>query len=812
MADLNKIVEYKIVGDNTSLIKTVTSAINKLDALDNKLNKISRAKDLSVVSEDKARNAVARIGSITEAISKLAAIRNILNTVNVDLLTPSQLALIKTASSEITNLKKILTSAGTSGRVTQEQLDVVNNTIKNLSKSFKAAGITVVDYAAIEKQKAKEAAKAEKEKARSTKESLKEEKRLLKERADDAKEAQRILDEEAAAYKRTIKDIINTVSSIVSVLRRVWNVSYKLMQFAADFGETMNKFNVITGDSAQTLSEFADSMINAFGLDAQEIYENVASFKSIASSINLANKQGDLFTKTLSQLSVDLSSLYNTSIEQSMNALISGLHGLQKPLKAYNIYVYDANLEQTRLTYGITKQVSAMNEAEKTLLRYLTILDQSKVAQGDMAKTLGSAANQIRILQAQFNMLKRSLGQIVTAIGLTVVPALNLLLGGLSKLFTTIAKSLGYEIENFANIFDSSNSSIDDGTEAINNYVNAANKLSGLDEINLVSQTDSTVIDPDTGNLKIDDKLLDAIKGYDNLMDKITNQIGDTADKVAQGLEGTLTSGVFQIFVNALKAIGDAFKFVIDNWQGFEPAFKTLIDLLTIFIGIKVAQTLKSWGIAITSVASKMSKWSKQLPLFNKNIRGEIELTQTSVNGLTVALSAVTFAAMNAIASSFYNQFEGETKRLVATIGLIVSALTGLAIAWMAAHGAMSWGTAIPVITGAIGVGVASIQAMIPQMATGGVVDQPTVAMIGEGRYDEAVVPLGNSPQFRAMKEDISAGVARKLSQTPTYPSDQLRARSGNTPVVLQIDGRELARALLPYLGYTQAQTGVKFR
>lgn len=812
MADLNKIVEYKIVGDNTSLIKTVTSAINKLDALDNKLNKISRAKDLSVVSEDKARNAVARIGSITEAISKLAAIRNILNTVNVDLLTPSQLALIKTASSEINNLKKILTSAGTSGRVTQEQLDVVNNTIKNLSKSFKAAGITVVDYAAIEKQKAKEAAKGEKEKARSTKESLKEEKRLLKERADDAKEAQRILDEEAAAYKRTIKDIVNTVSSIVSVLRRVWNVSYKLMQFAADFGETMNKFNVITGDSAQTLSEFADSMINAFGLDAQEIYENVASFKSIASSINLANKQGDLFTKTLSQLSVDLSSLYNTSIEQSMNALISGLHGLQKPLKAYNIYVYDANLEQTRLTYGITKQVSAMNEAEKTLLRYLTILDQSKVAQGDMAKTLGSAANQIRILQAQFNMLKRSLGQIVTAIGLTVVPALNLLLGGLSKLFTTIAKSLGYEIENFANIFDSSNSSIDDGTEAINNYVNAANKLSGLDEINLVSQTDSTVIDPDTGNLKIDDKLLDAIKGYDNLMDKITNQIGDTADKVAQGLEGTLTSGVFQIFVNALKAIGDTFKFVVDNWQGFEPAFKTLIDLLTIFIGIKVAQTLKKWGTALADVASKVVKWNKQLPLLNKNIRGEIELTQTSVDGLTVALSAVTFAAMNAIASSFYNQFEGETKRLVATIGLIVSALTGLAIAWMAAHGAMSWGTAIPVITGAIGVGVASIQAMIPKMSTGGVVDQPTVAMIGEGRYDEAVVPLGNSPQFRAMKEDISAGVARKLSQTPTYPSDQLRARSANTPVVLQIDGRELARALLPYLGYTQAQTGVKFR
>ena len=45
--------------------------------------------------------------------------------------------------------------------------------------------------------------------------------------------------------------------------------------------------------------------------------------------------------------------------------------------------------------------------------------------------------------------------------------------------------------------------------------------------------------------------------------------------------------------------------------------------------------------------------------------------------------------------------------------------------------------------------------------ATGGVVTRPTSAIIGEGIYDEAVIPLGNSPQMETMLNrfaEIAAG------------------------------------------------------
>ena len=93
----------------------------------------------------------------------------------------------------------------------------------------------------------------------------------------------------------------------------------------------------------------------------------------------------------------------------------------------------------------------------------------------------------------------------------------------------------------------------------------------------------------------------------------------------------------------------------------------------------------------------------------------------------------------------------------------------------------------------------------IPKMAKGGVVDSPTVALIGEGRYREAVVPLGNSPQFKGMQESIADTVTLKLEQQ-NRPSSQ----RGGIPIILQINGKDIARAILPDLGITRPQTGVR--
>ena len=45
--------------------------------------------------------------------------------------------------------------------------------------------------------------------------------------------------------------------------------------------------------------------------------------------------------------------------------------------------------------------IQELTQAEKVLLRYIAILDQSRLAQGNMARELESPANQMRVFTQQ---------------------------------------------------------------------------------------------------------------------------------------------------------------------------------------------------------------------------------------------------------------------------------------------------------------------------------------------------------------------------------------------------------------------------
>lgn len=783
MADTQKIVEYKLTGDNTGLIKSVDAAIKQIDALEQKLNRVI-AKSASARGDR-----VARIATAGKTTRGLTDIKTAIGMQPLSSFTPEQIALIQAATKDLNSLSKTISGTGATSRTTQEDLDNVATGVYKMQKAFNAAGLSVKQFD-----------KAQKAEAQTS-----------KREATEALRKQKAAWEEYASTVRSVARIMRTVATVIG---NVWRVSRNLMSYAADFGETMNKFNVVVGESADVLREFDERMAETLGLDLQDLYEATATFKSVANSISLATNAAETFSKNLTMLAVDLASLYNTSNEQAINAITSALHGQEKAIKRYNIYLYKSNLQLTAQQHNITKSVDSMNEAEKVILRYISLLDQSKESQGDMARTLGSAANQLKIAQAQYAMLKRSLGQIVTVIMLTVIPAINAVVSGLSKVAQSIAATLGYsaDLDNIASFFDDATTSTDEATDAVNSYASAVAGLTSLDEINTLSKTGTTsVLDPLTGGLAIDPAIkaaLDKIQEYNNGMDKVKKSTGEAGDAIARTFENTILADAIGIAATAFKGLASAIGFVVDHWEVFEPFVKTGIDLLTIFASIGLAKKVMSWGTAIGSFAKKLQDFTAIiLPRASTNLNGMLQETTTSVSGLTLAVGALGFALGKAIFTSFLDQFDEGTRKIIAGLGLIVSALTAAAAGWMLYHGVATAGVAVPIILTAAGIGVASIKGMMPKMATGGVVDDTTIAMIGEGHYSEAVVPLGNSPQFREMKESIASEVARKVSPYPLGPYGQ---QSGGT-VVLEMDGREFARAILPYIGYTQKQVGVKF-
>ena len=80
------------------------------------------------------------------------------------------------------------------------------------------------------------------------------------------------------------------------------------------------------------------------------------------------------------------------------------------------------------------------------------------------------------------------------------------------------------------------------------------------------------------------------------------------------------------------------------------------------------------------------------------------------------------------------------------------------------------------------------------------------MAMIGEGKYPEAVIPLGSSPQFASMKADIASAVLQGLTGLRTAGG----AASAPVELVLSLDGEKFARAVIPAIDRENRRKGMR--
>ncbi len=229
-------------------------------------------------------------------------------------------------------------------------------------------------------------------------------------------------------------------------------------------------------------------------------------------------------------------------------------------------------------------------------------------------------------------------------------------------------------------------------------------------------------------------------------------------------------------------------------------ALNDLINLLTQSIDLHAFSVLTNSSVISDNTASVAeNKAATDDNIAAKMTFAALESTiQVLTSGLTIATEALNLVKVKE---------EIQSKKNAAANGVEAASKLGLAgasAAAQAAKGIAGIGIALACLA-TIGTIVATIKSFVlPGMATGGVVSSPTVTLVGEGRYPEAVVPLGDSPQFAEMKTDIANAVLMGLSAMNRQGSTQ----NAPSEVVLNVDGSRLARVLLPQLGKEKRRMG----
>lgn len=294
---------------------------------------------------------------------------------------------------------------------------------------------------------------------------------------------------------------ISTTRTLVSVFQNAANTMADWYNESNEYVETLNLFNVTMDEGADKAREFAESVSNLMGIDPKEWMQYQGIFKNLTSGFGVASDKANIMSQNLTQLSYDMASFFNPTegVAESFDKLSSAMSGQVKGLREYGIDTTVATLQEYALSKGIDAKVRSMSQAEKSMLRYNYIMEQSRDLGiwNDMARTIVTPANALRILNAQLTQMKRAMGNVISVIVTQFIPYVQALVEIVRDAANAIANMLGFNLSDYEAKIPNLDQALgaEDAEDSLGGTSDKLKKikkqLMGFDELNILSSPDS---------------------------------------------------------------------------------------------------------------------------------------------------------------------------------------------------------------------------------------------------------------------------------------------------------------------------------
>jgi hypothetical protein len=265
-----------------------------------------------------------------------------------------------------------------------------------------------------------------------------------------------------------------------------------------DFYEATDLFNNAMGELSGQATELINKMESLLGIDPTEAMTNIATIQSLATSFGLASDKAYILSKNLTQLAYDESSYWNKDTATTFTAIASAISGELEPIRRLGVDLSQARLQQELLALGFNKQVSSLSQADKAVLRYIAIMKQTTNIQGNLAQTISSPANMVRILKSEISQLAKAVGQLLYPAFKAILPVLIAAVDLIKEFVASLASVFGQKIEftDFSKTqkdIGGVTSAMDDTADATKAAAKAAKDYTmGFDELNIIDPSQNS--------------------------------------------------------------------------------------------------------------------------------------------------------------------------------------------------------------------------------------------------------------------------------------------------------------------------------
>lgn len=317
--------------------------------------------------------------------------------------------------------------------------------------------------------------------------------------------------------------------------------------FRSRMTETLGK---MTGYQVNSNGTLSDLQTKNLGLDMTALMNYQAGLLQVTNAMGQTGEASVTTAKLLSMLAGDMSSFRNTDLSQVMDNFQSALLGQSRAVYKYGLDITQATLQQQALELGITKSVKSMTQGEKAQLRTIAMVEQSRVSWGDLANTISSPSNQLRMLQNNFKALSRTIGNVFLPTVAAVLPYVNGLVIAIKRLFEWTADMMGVDLSSiidnsgagYSDAFDDIEESADDTTESVKKL---KNELMGFDRINKLSDVSDSgsKTSADNGTIDLTSQLKDALSDYEKVWNDAFDKMNSKSEDVANNIISLFKTG-----------------------------------------------------------------------------------------------------------------------------------------------------------------------------------------------------------------------------------------------------------------------------
>lgn len=420
-----------------------------------------------------------------------------------------------------------------------------------------------------------------------------------------------------------LKNLVSVARDVRAVLQPIINLLKKTIGDAIEWEGIAQRFGRGFGEQAEEVYSWVQRLNKEMGINTQQFMQYSSTYATMLKGFGVASEDASKMALGYMELTYDIWAGYNDiykSLDDAATAVRSALAGEVEPVRKAGFTIIESTLEQTAANHGLKISLEKATEAQKSYLRYLTLVDQAKAQGliGNYAREMNTAEGVMRTFNQQLKSLGQTFGSIFLPILVKVMPWLQAFVDLVGEAIMAVAAFFKVDIQKvdfssnvsgLGDSADSATSAVEGTTQAMKDLKNAT---TGIDELNIISPQSASGSGSGSGSGGGFDGLDVGSLWDESIFDQIQFEVDAIKDKVKEALAGiTAVVSSFALAIGTILVLCGSPK--------------------TIPIGIAL-MAVGALGI-VTSVAVSWDGMSKQL--------AETLTTVTSViSGFLLAIGA----------------------------------------------------------------------------------------------------------------------------------------------------------------------------